>query len=69
MSIPFILSIIISSVFLSKKKLFLRKKVVLNKNIEPDIVIQVDPHNLKTMYTEWNGTKSIWLGHLPLCIT
>ena len=34
---------------------------LLNKNIEPDIVIQVDPHNLKTMYTEWNGTKSnLW---------
>ena len=37
MSIPFILSVIINSVFLSKKEFFLRKKVVLNKNIEPSI--------------------------------
>ena len=34
---------------------------LLKENIEPDIVIQIDPHNLKTMYTDWNGVKSnLW---------
>jgi len=34
---------------------------LLRENIEPHIVIQIDPHNLKTMYTEWNGAKSnLW---------
>ena len=34
---------------------------LLEKNIDPDIVIQVDPHDLKEMHTNWNGTKSnLW---------
>ena len=34
---------------------------LLEKNIEPDIVIQVDPHNLKEMYIERNGKKAnLW---------
>ena len=34
---------------------------LLEKDIEPDIVIQVDPHDLKEIYTEWNGIKSnLW---------